>query len=265
MIQHDMELFDHGMPRAVGSVSKEQRPEADVNIEIQVKSKFAAQSQELAWALESANENYATDYPATIGSHMANTDSGPIQDAAASVSVRENERGAQIGKGWDPRLGLQHYQENGFIPDAVSDTSPSDGYPGHKRPQVAAHVNRAWNWIDRQGFIEPAPGMNGRNGWRSLTDEGRAIAEGANLDEITARQEFPRALLHKAIIEKCEGQFMSGHYADAVEKTSKVVCDRLCTLTTYEKGSEAFGKGKLHIKVPSRPLSTGTSVKQSSS
>ncbi|HEY0801043.1 MAG TPA: M20/M25/M40 family metallo-hydrolase, partial [Steroidobacteraceae bacterium] len=33
MIQHDMMLFDHGMPRADGSMSKEQRPEADVNIE----------------------------------------------------------------------------------------------------------------------------------------------------------------------------------------------------------------------------------------
>jgi hypothetical protein len=103
MIQHDMMLFDHGMPRADGSVAKEQRPEADVNIEFQVKSKFAAQSQALAWALESANENYATDYPATMGSHMTNTDSGPFQDVVASVSLRENERGAQVGNGWDPQ------------------------------------------------------------------------------------------------------------------------------------------------------------------
>ena len=103
MIQHDMMLFDHGMPRADGSVSKEQRPEADVNIEFRVDSKFAAQSQELAWALESANENYAANYPATIGSHMTNTDSGSFQDVVASVSLRELERGAQVGNGWDPQ------------------------------------------------------------------------------------------------------------------------------------------------------------------
>jgi hypothetical protein len=103
MIQHDMMLFDHGMPRADGSVSKEQRPEADVNIEFRVDSKFAAQSQELAWALERANENYATDYPAAIGSHMTNTDSGSFQDVVASVSLRELERGSQVGNGWDPQ------------------------------------------------------------------------------------------------------------------------------------------------------------------
>ncbi len=35
MIQHDMMLFDHGAPRADGTVSPDQRPEADVNIEFQ--------------------------------------------------------------------------------------------------------------------------------------------------------------------------------------------------------------------------------------
>jgi hypothetical protein len=103
MIQHDMVLFEHGMPRADGTVSKEQRPEADVNVEFQSRSKFAADSQALAWVLESANEKYATDYPAIVGSHMTNTDSGPFQDLVAAVSVRENERGTQIGSGWDPQ------------------------------------------------------------------------------------------------------------------------------------------------------------------
>ena len=49
MIQHDMMLFDHGMPRADGSVPKEQRPEADVNIEFQSLAKEADGAQKLAW------------------------------------------------------------------------------------------------------------------------------------------------------------------------------------------------------------------------
>lgn len=103
VIQHDMELFDHGMPRADGTVSKVQRPEADVNVEFQSKSKFAAESEKLAWELANANEKYATNYPAQVGQHMTNTDSQPFQDLAPSISVRENERGAQIGAGWDPQ------------------------------------------------------------------------------------------------------------------------------------------------------------------
>jgi hypothetical protein len=103
MIQHDMMLFDHGMPRADGTVSPEQRPEADVNIEFQGNSKMAAGSQQLAWLFATANEMFATDYPAAVGQHMTNTDSAPFQDIIPAISLRENERGAQIGMGWDPQ------------------------------------------------------------------------------------------------------------------------------------------------------------------
>jgi hypothetical protein len=102
MIQHDMLLFDHGMPGADGTVAKEQRPEADVNIEFQSRAKQADGAQQLAWALYAANERYAADYPATVGPHMTNTDSTPFMDLVPAISVRENERGAEIGAGWDP-------------------------------------------------------------------------------------------------------------------------------------------------------------------
>ncbi len=102
MIQHDMMLFDHGMPRKDGTVSAHQRAEADVNIEFQSQSKFAAQSAALAWAVREANEKYATDYPAQVGNHMANTDSMAFRDLTAAISLRELESGSQDGAGWDP-------------------------------------------------------------------------------------------------------------------------------------------------------------------
>jgi hypothetical protein len=102
MIQHDMMMFDHGMPGPDGKFSPEQRREADVNIEFQTSSKLTAESQKLAWLVKAANEKYATDYPAAVGPHMTNTDSTPFMDIIPSISLRENERGAQIGGGWDP-------------------------------------------------------------------------------------------------------------------------------------------------------------------
>jgi hypothetical protein len=102
MIQHDMMLFDHGMPHKDGTVSEHQRPEADVNIEFQSTSKFAGPAAELAWVFLAANEKYATDYPAVVGPHMTNTDSDAFKDLVASISLREMERVSQIGGGWDP-------------------------------------------------------------------------------------------------------------------------------------------------------------------
>lgn len=119
MIQHDMLLWDHGMPDKDGKVSEQQRPEADINIEFQSSAKMAGPAAELAWAFKSANEAYATDYPAMVGPHMSNTDSGPFQDLVAAISVRELERLAQIGAGWDPNHHqptdvFSHYSDADF-------------------------------------------------------------------------------------------------------------------------------------------------------
>ncbi len=102
VIQHDMMLFDHGAPGPDGRVSLNQRREADVNIEFQSKSAKAGESMALAFALKAANEVYATNYPASVGPHMTNTDSNDFMDHVASISLREAERGAEIGGGWDP-------------------------------------------------------------------------------------------------------------------------------------------------------------------
>jgi hypothetical protein len=75
MIQHDMLLWDHGAPRADGTIAPEQRPEADINVEFLAGTRFAAESMGLAFLFRDANERYATDYPAAVGNHMTNTDS----------------------------------------------------------------------------------------------------------------------------------------------------------------------------------------------
>jgi uncharacterized protein (TIGR02391 family) len=59
---------------------------------------------------------------------------------------------------------------------------------------------------------------------------------------------FDLVNLHPEIYTKCHELYVKGAYAEAVEKSFKVVRDRLRKLTGHETGSEAFGKGRLHIK-----------------
>ncbi|HUP51413.1 MAG TPA: M28 family peptidase, partial [Longimicrobiales bacterium] len=86
MIQHDMMLWDHGMPRADGTWNPDQRPEADVNIEFQSTALRADEAMRLAFFFREANERYATDYPAAVGPHMTNTDSTPFMDLVPAIS-----------------------------------------------------------------------------------------------------------------------------------------------------------------------------------
>ncbi len=102
MIQHDMMLWDHGAPDAEGVVSRDQRREADVNIEFQSVSALADESMRLAFFFKQAADTYTTDYPATVGPHMTNTDSSVFMNTVPSISLRENERGAHTGAGWNP-------------------------------------------------------------------------------------------------------------------------------------------------------------------
>jgi hypothetical protein len=126
MIQHDMMLWDHGMPRPDGTVNPEQRPEADVNIEFQSTAKLADQAMKLAFFFRDANEKYATDYPAAVGPHMTNTDSIPFMDLVPSISLRENERGMQLGAGWNP-----HYHQ------------PTDRYSSYSDKDFRLGLNAA--------------------------------------------------------------------------------------------------------------------------
>ena len=102
MIQHDMMMWDHGMPRADGTWNPEQRPEADINVEFQSTALRAEEAMKLAFFFREANEKFATDYPAAVGPHMTNTDSTPFMDFVPSLSLRENERGMHTGAGWNP-------------------------------------------------------------------------------------------------------------------------------------------------------------------
>lgn len=63
----------------------------------------------------------------------------------------------------------------------------------------------------------------------------------------------PAGHWHTDIVAKCSALYDAGEYAEAVEKSFKIVRDRLRTLTGYETGSESFGKGKLFIKGAAAP------------
>ena len=97
MIQHDMVMFDRGNP-----VQAAQALNADVDVEFQLNSAMWEESARLAVELINANRMFATHHPAAMSNAMSNTDSTPFMDLVAAVSVRENRRRYEIGRGSDP-------------------------------------------------------------------------------------------------------------------------------------------------------------------
>ncbi len=77
--------------------------------------------------------------------------------------------------------------------------------------------------------------------------------EPVNEQEEKEKVDFSLDKLHSTIISKCSSLFENREYSEAVEKGFKVVRDKLRQLTSYERGSEAFGKGGLYIKGAAAP------------
>jgi hypothetical protein len=97
VLQHDMILYDHGLPPR-----GQQIPGADADIEYRSDSVFGDQSRLLANALFAGNQEYGEFYPAQVGPRMSSTDSVSFQNVAPAVSLRENQRLAEIGNGAQP-------------------------------------------------------------------------------------------------------------------------------------------------------------------
>jgi len=95
--QHDMMLWDHGVPSGPNQI-----PGADVDIEFQSSSVHAAAAQTLANYFQGANSTYAPAYPAEVSNNMNHTDSKSFQNECPAISLRENQRVAEIGNGSNP-------------------------------------------------------------------------------------------------------------------------------------------------------------------
>jgi hypothetical protein len=113
VIQHDMMMFDHGMPPG-----PKQSPNADINIDYQKESEWRPSPRNRRRFRQ--NRSYGQNYPATIGANMAGTDSIHFQDLVAAVSVRENERVTGIVMGSNPHHHeptdkYENYAEEDFL------------------------------------------------------------------------------------------------------------------------------------------------------
>lgn len=104
MIQQDMILYDHG-PGLV--------PDADV--EFQTTADAGGAALIFAEFVSGAMPRYG-EVPAEVGNNMAFTDSVSFQDLTTVISVRENERVAEIGEGSNP-----HWHHPTDVPETYTE------------------------------------------------------------------------------------------------------------------------------------------------
>ncbi len=96
-------------------------------------------------------------------------------------------------------------------------------YPADRHQEVDLAIAEALAWLEAQGLIVPAEGVNGQNGFRHLSRRARRFEnEAAFMDYRTARL-LPKELLHPTIATTVWLSFMRGAYATAVFEAMRAV------------------------------------------
>jgi uncharacterized protein (TIGR02391 family) len=101
---------------------------------------------------------------------------------------------------------------NGMFGISVRQHVPYQGY--EREADIA--LAEGWNWLEVQGLVVPASGINGRNGWFVISRRGSAISDSEDFSCFREAAAFPKSMLHPSIAEKVWLDLVRGDLADAV-------------------------------------------------
>jgi uncharacterized protein (TIGR02391 family) len=91
-----------------------------------------------------------------------------------------------------------------------------------------------WSWIERNGLIADAPGINGRNGWKLFTKEGEEISDAQDFRRLAEAAAFPKSLIYPSIADKVWRALMRNDLDEAVFAAFKAVEEAVRKAGSYK-------------------------------
>ena len=89
-------------------------------------------------------------------------------------------------------------------------------YNRQKESQVEIALIEALHWLEVNAILLPAPGINGKNGFRILGRRGIELVDRDRFDTFQRAAAFPKTLLHPSIADRVWISLARGELADAV-------------------------------------------------
>ena len=96
-------------------------------------------------------------------------------------------------------------------------------YSSNRKQEIDLAVAEALAWLDAQGLIVPAEGMNGQNGWRLLSRRARKFEDEKDFTNFAVARRLPKESLHPRIAQSVWQAFMRGDFDVAVFQAMKAV------------------------------------------
>jgi uncharacterized protein (TIGR02391 family) len=96
-------------------------------------------------------------------------------------------------------------------------------YPHHRWAEISLALAEAWAWLQAQGLVVSADGMNGSSGWRRLSRRARKFENEAEFAQYAVARMLPKGALHPKIAQTVWMAFMRGEFDVAVFQAMKAV------------------------------------------
>lgn len=105
------------------------------------------------------------------------------------------------------------------------ETRPGDPivYTHQQRPEVEMALMEALHWLETQGLLIAAPGINGNNGFRVFSRRGREVLDRNRFDDFRRAAAFPKSLLYPAIADVVWLDLARGDFGTAVFRAFRAV------------------------------------------
>lgn len=96
-------------------------------------------------------------------------------------------------------------------------------FPLDRQEEIRVAVTEAWNWLEVNGLLIAAPGMNGQNGFRILGRRAHRIANAIDFAAYRATRMLRKDMLHPRIADRVWSAFLRGEFDVAVFQAMKGV------------------------------------------
>ncbi len=99
----------------------------------------------------------------------------------------------------------------------------SPGYNDPRIDEIQLAITEAWNWLEVQGLLLPARGINGSNGFRVFSRRAEKMTSPDDLKIFARSRRIERDKLHPRIAQTVWSAYMRGEYDVAVFQAMKAV------------------------------------------
>jgi uncharacterized protein (TIGR02391 family) len=132
-------------------------------------------------------------------------------------------------------VAYANYLDSLFVPNRGGHK-----YTENRKTEIALAISEAWSWLEVQGLLVTAPGINGADGWRIFSRRAQKMKSAVEVTKFAKARRIQKDALNPRIAEKVWSAFMRAEFDVAVFQAIKAV-----EVTVREAGG--YGPGDLGV------------------